>query len=241
MKTAMKTALKTGAPIAQLPDGRRPARAKMTGVSVSLEPIDPGRHGDDLYEAACGPGGDPTGEMWTYLSSGPFADGAAFHNWLSPQGDSDDPLVFAIVDQATGMARGMASYLRIVPHWASCEVGSIWFAPSLKRSRMATEAMYLMARHVFENLNYRRYEWKCDSLNEASRRAALRFGFQYEGLFRQHVVYKGRNRDTTWFAMTDQDWPPIKAAFEAWLADSNFDADGGQRRGLAEIRDVERC
>jgi len=229
--------MKTGERLETLPDGRTPARFPLIGQSVIVEPLDPDRHGHDLYQAACGPDGDGSGDMWTYLTSGPFADEASFRVWLAPQGETDDPLVFALVDQAGGMARGMASYMRVVPHWATCEVGAIWFAPSLKRSRAASEAMYLMARHVFEDLNYRRYEWKCDSLNQASRRAALRFGFLYEGLFRQHVVYKGRNRDTTWFAMTDQDWPRVKAAFEAWLADDNFDGEGRQLRGLAEIRE----
>ncbi len=229
--------MKVGKTLTILPDGRAPIRAAMTGASVIVEPLDPDRHGRDLYLSACGPDGDPTGDMWTYMSNDPFPDMAAFQAWLAPQTETDDPLVFAIIDEATGSARGMASYMRIVPHWATCEVGAIWFAPSLKQTRMATEAMYLMARHVFDDLGYRRYEWKCDSLNEPSRRAALRFGFQYEGLFRQHVVYKGRNRDTTWFAMTDGDWPVIKAGFEAWLADENFDNEGRQKRSLAEIRE----
>jgi RimJ/RimL family protein N-acetyltransferase len=229
--------MKTGEPLDILPDGRTPARSPLIGRGVIVEPIDPGRHGPDLYLAACGPDGDLSGDMWTYLISGPFTDEASFNAWLAPQGETDDPLVFALIEQASGQARGMASFMRVVPHWATCEVGAIWFAPSLKRSRAASEAMYLMARHVFEDLNYRRYEWKCDSLNEASRRAAMRFGFHYEGLFRQHVIYKGRNRDTAWFAMTDQDWPHVKGAFEAWLADDNFDTDGRQSRGLAEIRE----
>lgn len=228
--------LPVGETLAAMPDGRRPARQALTGTSVVVEPIDPGRHGDELYRAACGPGGDPTGDMWTYMSFGPFDDLTAFRGWLAPQAESEDPLVFAIIDKASGAARGMASYLRIVPLWASCEVGSIWYAPSLTRSRTATEAMYLMARHVFDDLGYRRYEWKCDALNAASRRAALRLGFQYEGTFRQHLIYKGRNRDTAWFAMTDQDWGPANAAFAAWLADGNFDAGGRQLRGLAEFR-----
>lgn len=219
-----------------MPDGRRPGSETFSGTSVVIEPIDPARHGSDLYAAACGPDGDPSGNMWTYMSFGPFDGLAAFRNWLAPQTESEDPLVFAIIDRASGTARGMASYLRIVPQWASCEVGSIWYAPSLVRSRAATEAMYLMAHHVFDDVGYRRYEWKCDTLNAASRRAALRLGFRYEGEFRQHMIYKGRNRDTAWFAMTDQDWRSVKAAFETWLADGNFDAGGRQRRGLAEIR-----
>ena len=171
------------------------------------------------------------------MSFGPFSDKAAFQKWLKPQDQRDDPLVFAIIDQADGRALGMASYLRIVPQWATCEIGSIWFSPSLMRTSLATEAMYLMASHVFEDLGYRRYEWKCDSLNEASCSAALRLGFQYEGLFRQHMIYKSRNRDTTWFAMTDREWPIAKAAFESWLAEENFDAAGQQLRSLAAIRE----
>ena len=230
------TILPVGVTLNTLPDGKQPARQRFTGSSVSIEPIDPSRHGDDLYTAACGPDGDPSNQMWTYMSFGPFADKDDFRAWLAPQGASEDPLVFALIESITGKACGMASYLRITPQWATCEIGSIWYAPSLKRSRAATEAMYLMARHVFEDLGYRRYEWKCDSHNAASRRAALRLGFSYEGLFRQHMIYKGRNRDTAWFAMTDQDWPAVKSAFEAWLADDNFRADGSQVRGLAELR-----
>lgn len=228
--------LPVGETLATLPDGRQPARQTFTGTSVVIEPIDPARHGGDLYAAACGPDGDLSRDMWTYMSFGPFDTFEAFRNWLAPQAAQDDPLTFAIIDKASGTARGMASYLRIMPHWASCEVGSIWYAPSLARSRAATEAMYLMARHVFEDLGYRRYEWKCDSLNAASRRAALRLGFGYEGIFRQHMIYKGRNRDTAWYAMIDRDWPLAKAAFEAWLRNENFDPDGHQLRGLADIR-----
>ena len=228
--------LPVGETLPTLPDGRKPARQKFAGRSVIVEPVDPPRHGDDLYSAACGPGGDPSNDMWTYMSFGPFADKDDFDEWLAPQGASTDPLVFALTDVASGRACGMASYMRIMPQWATCEIGSIWYAPSLKRSRAATEAMYLMARHVFEDLDYRRYEWKCDSHNAASCRAAARMGFSYEGLFRQHMIYKGRNRDTAWFAITDQDWPAVKSAFEAWLADENFRSDGSQILGLAELR-----
>jgi len=170
------------------------------------------------------------------MSFGPFKNKAEFQKWLKPQDQKDDPLVFAMISQTDGRALGMASYLRIVPQWATCEVGSIWFSPALQHTPMATEAMYLMAFHVFEELGYRRYEWKCDSLNVASRRAALRLGFKYEGLFRQHMIYKGRNRDTSWFSMTNTDWPIAKAALEAWLSEGNFDATGQQRLRLGEIR-----
>ena len=233
---AKRPELPVGDTLAALPDGRRPARQTFTGTAVVIEPIDPARHGSDLYRASCGPEGDQSGDMWTYMSFGPFDDQEAFQAWLAPQDESTDPLVFALVDKASGTAQGMASYLRIASGWASCEVGSIWYAPALMRSRAATKAMYLMARHVFEDLDYRRYEWKCDMLNAGSRRAALRLGFSYEGIFRQHMIYKGRNRDTAWYAMTDGDWPLAKEAFEIWLSDKNFDAEGHQLRGLANIR-----
>ena len=229
--------MKIGPPQRIFLENRRPIPKVMTGRLVKVMPIDPEQHSDDLYNASCGPAGDTTGRMWTYMTFGPFKDKAEFLNWLAPQNQKDDPLVFTIVSKTKGKALGMASYLRIVPEWGTCEIGSIWFSPTLQRTPMATEAMYLMAFYVFEVLGYRRYEWKCDSLNDASRRAALRLGFKYEGLFRQHMIYKGRNRDTIWFAMTDTDWPIAKAAFEAWLSEENFDAKGQQRLGLGEIRE----
>jgi len=229
--------MKIGPPQHNFPQNLRPMRKNMTGRFVTVTPIDPSRHGDDLYDASCGTYGDTTGTIWTYMSFGPFKDKVEFKNWLKPQEQNNDPLVFAIVNRASGKAQGMANYLRIVPQWATCEVGSIWFSPALQQTPMATEAMYLMAFHIFEELGYRRYEWKCDSLNDASRRAALRLGFKYESLFRQHMIYKGRNRDTSWFAMTDTDWPIAKAALEAWLSEENFDAAGQQRLRLGEIRE----
>jgi len=221
-----------GPPVDALPDGRGPEKTVLDGHWTRLEPIDPARHGDDLYRAIA----DAPDSLWTYMNFGPFADAAAFRAWLEPQPAIADPMAFAIIDTDQGIARGMACYMRIVPNWATCEVGSIWYAPALKRTRVATEAMYLMARHVFEDLGYRRYEWKCDALNAASQSAARRLGFSYEGLFRQHMIYKGRNRDTAWYAMIDQDWPRIKTGFEAWLDPGNFDADGNQKAGLAHLR-----
>ena len=144
-------------------------------------------------------------------------------------------MFFAIVDLASGAASGMASYLNIVPANGCIEIGHIWFAPPLQKTRAATEAIFLMIRHAFEDLAYRRVEWKCNSLNEASKRAARRFGFTYEGTFRQHMVIKGRNRDTAWFAMLDHEWPAIRAAFERWLDPDNFDAAGRQRKSLAAL------
>ena len=149
----------------------------------------------------------------------------------------DDPLFFAILDKATGEVLGSAALMRIVPAHGVIEVGTIGYSPRLKRTRIATDAMYLMARHVFEDLGYRRYEWKCDRTNEPSQRAALRLGFTFEGIFRQHMMIAGKNRDTAWFAMLDTEWPEKKAALQRWLDPENFDAEGRQKRSLEAIRD----
>ncbi len=197
-----------------------------------LEPVDPGRHATDLFSSA-----DGAPELWNHLAYGPFASQQEFTAWLKDRVTTDDPLFYAIIDRASGMARGMASYLRVEPAHGVIEIGHIWFAPALQRTRQATEAIYLLARHAFDDLGYRRLEWKCDSLNAPSRRAAERFGFVFEGVFRQHMVVKGRNRDTAWYAMTDGEWPLRRAAFEAWLAADNFTLGGRQHRSLSEIRD----
>lgn len=173
------------------------------------------------------------GGMWTYMGVGPFDSRAGMEEVASQWLGSSDPLFFTF-DVAEGSG-GWGSYMRIVPQHGAVEVGNLAFAPRFQRSVAATEAMYLMMRHVFA-LGYRRYEWKCDSLNAASRRAAERLGFTYEGTFRQHMVYKGRNRDTAWFSVVDRDWPHLRSALEAWLDPSNFDESGRQRRRLAEIR-----
>jgi RimJ/RimL family protein N-acetyltransferase len=210
---------------------RSPDRAPIEGTTVRLELVDPARHAKDLFAASEGAPG-----LWEYLPYGPFEDQQVFTEWLKDRAHSDDPLFYAIVDRASGHAQGMASYLRMVPEHGVIEIGHIWFAPALQRTRQATEAIFLLARHAFDDLGYRRLEWKCDSLNQTSRRAAERFGFIYEGVFRQHMVVKGRNRDTAWFAMTDGDWPLRRAAFEAWLAPENFDESGRQRQSLAAVR-----
>jgi RimJ/RimL family protein N-acetyltransferase len=210
-----------------------PDRTPIPGRYVTLEPLDPDRHGADLWAAK---GDDPA--LWTYLFNEPHEDFASFKAWLIECQKPDDPLCFVIVDNADGRAKGMASYMRIVPEHGVIEIGSIWFGPEIQRSRQATEAIYLLARHVFEALGYRRLEWKCDSLNAPSRRAANRFGFSYEGLFRQAIVYKGRNRDTAWFSMLDGEWPEIRAAFDAWLDPANFDADGRQKEPLRARREA---
>ncbi len=196
-----------------------------------LEPVDPARHANDLFLASEG-----APALWDYLAYGPFESRRAFTEWLKERAASDDPLFYAVVDRASSHAQGMASFMRIAPEHGVIEIGHIWFAPVLQRTRQATEAIYLLARHTFDDLGYRRLEWKCDSLNLPSRRAAERFGFVFEGVFRQHMVIKGRNRDTAWFSMLASEWPPIRAAFEAWLSPENFDEEGRQRRSLFEIR-----
>lgn len=202
----------------------RPRRAPLTGERVRLEPLDPDRHGDDLFAAAQG---DP--RLWDYLPYGPF-DRDGFDAHLHAQAASEDPLFFALV--ADGHAAGVASYMRIEPAHGCLEIGHIWFGAPLQRTPAATEAIYLLARHAFDDLGYRRLEWKCDAANARSRRAAERFGFTFEGVFRQHLIVKGRNRDTAWFSILDGEWPAVRAAFEAWLAPSNFDAGGRQKAPL---------
>ena len=210
---------------------RSPERQPLEGATVRLEPLDPARHGEDLYAATA-----DADSTWTYLAYGPFADRDEFLLWLEGRAPLDDPLTFAIIDKGAGRARGLASLMRIDPPNGVIEVGHIWLAPELQRTRQATEAIYLMARSAFEDLGNRRFEWKCDAANAPSRRAAERFGFVFEGIFRQHMVIKGRNRDTAWYSMTDAEWPVRRAAFEAWLSPDNFDSEGRQKRTLAELR-----
>ena len=168
------------------------------------------------------------------MSQGPFADFASFEEWLEQIAEQSDPMFHSIL--VHGAARGLAAYLRITPAMGVIEVGNISYAPSLQRTRAATEAMYLMMRRAFDELGYRRYEWKADALNAPSGRAALRLGFNYEGTFKQAVVYKGRNRDTAWYAITDAEWPRVRDALEAWLDPANFDAAGQQLRTLEDVR-----
>jgi RimJ/RimL family protein N-acetyltransferase len=226
----------TGLPIGPQVDtaaARPPVRTTLPGRLVSVVPLDPAAHADALYE---GTHGADREKLWLYLSEGPFADRAAFASYLEKRAKSDDPLSFVVVDHATGRATGHASYMRIVPEHRVIEVGNIFYTVALARSAAATEAMYLMARYVFEDLGYRRYEWKCNALNEPSRRAALRLGFSFEGVFRRHMIQKGRSRDTAWYAMLDSEWPARKKSFEAWLQPQNFDAAGRQLRRLSQMR-----
>jgi RimJ/RimL family protein N-acetyltransferase len=206
----------------------RPQRAVLSGRYCRLEPLDASRHAPGLHAANSL---DREGRMWTYLFSGPFTSEEEFSSWLESREDSLDPLYYAIVDLRLAQPTGLASYLRIDVAQGTIEVGHLAFSPLLQRTRAATEAMYLMMKHAFE-LGFRRYEWKCDALNAASRRAAERLGFRFEGVFRQAVIYKGRNRDTAWYSVLDREWPERAAAFEAWLGPANFDTEGRQRRPL---------
>lgn len=230
-----------GQPIGEPLDGwrppPRPSRRVLEGHWARLEPLDPDRHAAALFAANAL---DTEGRNWTYLPIGPFAALADYDAWLRQVARGDDPLFFTLIDRQHDRPVGVASYLRIEPAAGSIEVGHINFSPLAQRTRAATEAMYLMMRRAFE-LGYRRYEWKCDSLNHPSRKAAERYGFVYEGTFRQAVTYKGRNRDTAWFSMIDKEWPALKRAYEAWLGPANFDAQGAQRRGLADmIKEAQR-
>lgn len=217
-----------------LPDWKpplAPPREPMAGRYCRLEPLDPERHAADLFAANAA---DADGRSWTYLASGPFPTLDDYTGWMKATCRRDDPLFFAIVDLETGLPVGIASYLRITPAAGSIEVGHLHYSPGLKRSRLSTEAMFLMMARAFD-LGYRRYEWKCDVLNSPSRAAAERLGFTFEGVFRQATVYKGRNRDTAWYSVIDSDWPALRAAFKKWLAPANFDAEGVQRTRLSDL------
>ena len=201
-----------------------PAAAK-SGRYARIEPLDPARHARDLFEANAE---DGDGSHWTYLFDEKPQTLEAYTAWVTKGAATQDPMFHAIVDLATGKAAGVAAYMRIDRNHGVIEVGHINFAPRLQRTRQATEAIYLMMARAFDELGYRRFEWKCDHLNAPSRPAALRFGFTFEGIFRQHMIVKGRSRDTAWFAMIDRDWPAIRAAYDAWLDPANFDATGRQ-------------
>jgi RimJ/RimL family protein N-acetyltransferase len=210
-----------------------PSHLTLEGRAVSLRSLDPASDARALYEGSH----DDGNPLWRYLPDGPYPELGSFTAALHEKAASTDPLYFAILDRRSGRPVGYASYLRIDPPHRVIEIGSILYTRQLQRTTGATEAMYLMARHAFDTLGYRRYEWKCDSLNEPSRRAALRLGFTFEGIFRQHRIVKGRNRDTAWFSMLDHEWPRCRFALEAWLDPGNFDRDGRQIRRLEDIRD----
>jgi RimJ/RimL family protein N-acetyltransferase len=205
-----------------------PRHELIEGDYCSLEPLSPDQHGKALHEAFAE---DTDGGNWTYLPYGPFESFETFYEWLTKIAAGKDPQFYTIIPTNTGQPAGLASYLRIDPNMGCIEVGHIHFADSIKRSPVSTEALFLMMQKAFD-LGYRRYEWKCDALNTPSRNAAERLGFSYEGTFRQAFIYKGRSRDTAWFAMIDSEWPTVKAAFENWLSADNFDGSGKQKSRL---------
>lgn len=227
-----------GVPAPAKPVGRPFTRVELRGRAVSLVPLDAVAHGEALF--ASFHDSDADGRIWTYMGSGPFATLGEFREWLGPLQESGDPLFYTIVPVDTGVPAGMGSFMRMDVDNGVAEIGHIWFAPSLQKTRAATEAIFLMMRHVLDTQNCRRLEWKCNALNAASRRAALRYGFAFEGIFRNHMVIKGRNRDTAWYAVVAEEWPPIRKAFETWLDDANFDETGMQRTSLGALTNAAR-
>ena len=225
---AAERALPLGAPVDPTP-AALPGPVVLAGRFGRVEKLDASRHGDELWEAVRG-----HDRVWTYMSYGPFADAAAFSAWLAERAELKDPYYYAVLD-ANGRALGVATLMEIRPAMRVIEVGHIVYGAPLQRTPLATEAQYLLARYAFETLGYRRYEWKCHALNAASRRAAARYGFTFEGIFRQHMIVKGRSRDTAWLAMLDSEWPARKRAFEAWLTPDNFDAEGQQKISLTTL------
>ena len=223
-----------GAPVPGWTPPPAPAAHPMSGRFVTLEPLDADRHAAALFAAY-----DGHDALWDYLPYGPFHSAAAYHRWVKDTVADPAHLFLALRDRASAAPVGVASYLRITPAAGSIEVGHINIAPRAQRSRVFTEAMFLMMGWAFE-AGYRRYEWKCNALNLASRRAAQRLGFSFEGVFRQAAVIKGRNRDTAWFAAIDSDWPALRTAFDTWLAPGNFDADGRQKERLSDLTRLVR-
>lgn len=207
-----------------------PDRVTRQGRFAVVAPLDAAAHAADIWA-----GGLADPNVWTYLAYGPFADEAAFTEWLKSREALVDPQYFAIIDKATGKALGCATLMEIRPANGVIEVGHIFFSPALQKTPIATEAIFLLIKYAMDELGYRRFEWKCDNGNAPSKRAATRFGFLAEGLFRQHMIVKGRNRDTAWFSIIDSEWPDIKAAFETWLAPDNFDAEGRQKVALGDL------
>jgi RimJ/RimL family protein N-acetyltransferase len=217
-------------PLVDTAPAQAPGPVKLDGRFCRVEKLDVVRHSEALWRAL-----KDDNRVWDYLGVGPFLDGPSFQRWVEERGVILDPYSYAVVDKASGRAVGIVTLMEIRPTARVIEMGGIVYSPALQRTPAATEAQYLAARYVFDDLGYRRYEWKCNALNAPSRAAALRLGFTYEGIFRQHMIMKGRNRDTAWFSMLDSEWPGIKAAFEGWLAPDNFDPDGKQKTSLREF------
>jgi RimJ/RimL family protein N-acetyltransferase len=225
----MTTTDPLGPPVDATP-AERPGPVTLSGRYCRIEKLDVDRHADGLWQVL-----KDDDRVWIYLAYGPFRERAAFDAWLAERAASLDPYFYAILDAENGKVLGQFTLMEIRPAMRVIEVGNVLYSPALQRTRAATEAQYLLARYAIETLRYRRYEWKCNALNAPSRRAADRFGFTFEGIFRQHMIIKGANRDTAWYAIIDKDWPLIRAAFEAWLDPGNFDEDGKQKASLADI------
>lgn len=216
-----------------LPPRLVPDLRTLAGQYVELHPLDVKQHGSGLFQSFID--SDPEGTMWTYMPGmpvGQFSGLDEFVTWLETKVELRDPWFYTIVEKQSGQPLGLCAFMRADPVNGAIEIGNIWFSPFLQKSRMATEAILLMLRHGFDDLRVRRLEWKCDALNASSRKAAERFGFSFEGVFRQHFIIKGRNRDTAWFSIIDQEWLPTKAGFELWLAPQNFDENGQQKAKL---------
>ncbi|MEV0528810.1 GNAT family protein [Streptomyces sp. NPDC050439] len=212
-----------------------PARVDLDGAYCRLEPLDAERHAADLYAAYAT---ETDGRNWTYLPDEPFDSEEGYRRWAQAAARSADPLHYAVIDRTAGRAVGTLSLMRHDPANGVIEVGYVVFSPLMQRTALSTEAQYLLMAYAFDKLGYRRYEWKCDALNTPSRKAAERLGFTFEGVFRQAVVYKGRNRDTAWYSVVDSEWPLLREAFRAWLAPENFGEDGGQRHPLSALMDT---
>ena len=227
-----ESGLPIGPRLADPGPARRPERIALEGRYARLEPLDPVRHRDELHAASTPP---DAVSRFRYLFEPPPESPEAFDAWLAEAAESADPLFFAVIDRATGRVEGRQTLMRISPAHRCIEIGNIYWGPRIAGTRVATEAMYLFAAYVLDTLGYRRYEWKCDALNAPSRRAAQRFGFTWEGHFRRAVIVRGRTRDTAWYAMIDEEWPALKAAYERWLAPKNFDGEGRQKTRLSEL------
>lgn len=227
---AKPVARPVGPQVEQLPPGNVPDLRPLPGRWIRLDPINAARHGQALFAAFHGVPDE--NDIWTYMPYGPFEGEEAFVEWMKAREAARDPWFYAFVDRDSGQPLGMGSFMRNDPANGVIEIGHIWMVPKLQRTRLSTEAIYLMMRHAFDDLGVRRLEWKCDALNAPSRAAAARFGFTFEGIFRQHLIVKGRNRDTAWFSIINSEWPNIRKGFEAWLDDGNLDEQGQQKAKL---------
>jgi RimJ/RimL family protein N-acetyltransferase len=221
-----------GAPVNNWVEALKPSINEMIGQYCAVLPLNIDAHAESLYSAFTQ---DKENKNWTYLPYGPFENFNEFKAWITGVENKDDPIFYVVIDKKNNSVVGLTSYLRINQRHGVIEVGHIHYSPLMQRTSMATEVMFLMMQYAFESLNYRRYEWKCDSLNEKSNQAALRLGFSFEGIFRQAIVYKGRNRDTAWYSILDSEWPRLKQAFLLWLSPSNFDGDGQQLMSLGNV------